>query len=194
METALVAQPDRAGASYAQGRRFESSRGHQSVIKFSMDTISAVDIGYIAGLIDGEGSILLRRRSLGRSRVPAISVANNSRGLVEWLRQKIGGSLITKRTYGKNDRTAYEWRVKDAKAMGVLAVVAPYLRDERKKARAELILAEYPFVKRPPGHKFSPEQFAARLDFEERFFALGSGPIRRIKLGALAEPGKAAVC
>ena len=55
---------------------------HAAYRKTRMLTPSAR--GYIAGLIDGEGTIALTRKNTGRSRYLGISISNNERPMLEW--------------------------------------------------------------------------------------------------------------
>jgi hypothetical protein len=64
-----------------------------------VNPLSAVDAAYIAGIVDGEGTITLSRKHAGEGRQLVISVSNTERGILEFVRERIGaGKITTKRT------------------------------------------------------------------------------------------------
>ncbi len=52
--------------------------------------LSDVDSAYIAGLIDGEGTITLTRKHRNENRQLAISISNTDKGLLEFVLLTIG--------------------------------------------------------------------------------------------------------
>ena len=58
------------------------------------------DRAYIAGIIDGEGSILLTRQNPKQHPCPVVSVASTDIELLNWLVRTIGaGTIIKKKNY-----------------------------------------------------------------------------------------------
>lgn len=49
---------------------------------------------YIAGIVDGEGTVTLMRHHNNETPTPHVSVANNSLVLLKWLKAKVGGGVI----------------------------------------------------------------------------------------------------
>src|SRR4051794_20740972 len=59
---------------------------------------SEADLGYIAGLVDGEGSItIIRRKSNNKV---CVSIVNTHRPVLEWLVETVGGCLTGKHRNG----------------------------------------------------------------------------------------------
>jgi hypothetical protein len=54
-----------------------------------------VDAAYMAGLIDGEGTVTLSRRHRNDQRQLVVSIANTERGLLEWTLDTVGAGKIT---------------------------------------------------------------------------------------------------
>ena len=95
-------------------------------------------LAYTAGVVDGEGSIILhcpdKRYNNLRIRV---SVTNTAEWLVQWLKFQYGGSI--QREIGKgNNKTAYHWCIFSNKALEFLKLILPYLN--LKHPQAELAI------------------------------------------------------
>lgn len=105
---------------------------------------SADQLGYLAGLIDGEGSIAIssafcRRKSTHVSHNCRLIITNCDPRLMQWLLGNVGGSLRTKQRTSASHRTAYDWRLYDINAEAVLRAVRPYL--VLKGEQADIALA-----------------------------------------------------
>jgi hypothetical protein len=81
-----------------------------------IELLSAIDLAYIAGIIDGEGSIYIgavgpeRRRSV----YPNIVVAMTSRGVLEWLSERLGTGTLklhNQTALRRNPHYKTQWRV-----------------------------------------------------------------------------------
>ena len=105
--------------------------------------LNDLEIGYIAGIIDGEGSISLKRQSRRRSLGLFIQVTNSNKAMLKWLQQKIDGGIYPhSSTYSdgsKNRLDAWIWQLRkrdDVKSL--LNQLLPVLII--KKRHAELML------------------------------------------------------
>ncbi len=105
--------------------------------------MNEVDLAYAAGILDGEGSICLTRNRVGRWPSPQVAVASNDRELLEWLRAQFGGSISVKKPRRSTHQISYDWKLTDQNALRFLQLVRPFLRIERKIARADLLLEGY---------------------------------------------------
>lgn len=115
-------------------------------------------LAYAAGLIDGEGSILLHRS--GKWRCPGISVSSTSLELLEWLRNTFGGYISDKKEKRPNHSQAWQWRLSSPSTMALLPKLLPYLRERKKILRAKHILGKFQIAKAE----------GWREKFEEEFF------------------------
>lgn len=101
---------------------------------------------YIAGFMDGEGSISLGKdypRVNGhKTKIQynlVVSMCNTNKEIVEWFKQELGGSItIRKWTKGKNHKQAYQWNLKSNQAIDFLKEILSYLKI--KKQQAELAI------------------------------------------------------
>lgn len=126
-------------------------------------------IAYLAALIDGEGSImLLKDRPSDKYRHPVISIANTSENIINFLKDNFGGCVCTKKIYKAHHKQSYSWSLINNAAIELLQLCEMFLIHEEKKYRAQLILSEYKELTRRNG-KYSMDEAAKKLDFEERF-------------------------
>lgn len=98
---------------------------------------------YIAGIIDGEGSIMLIRFHKNQHPAPCISIASTSLELLEWIKSKTKlGQIKCKKNYNTTKhQDSYVYTVKYDNAIELLAEITPFLVITQKKQRAELILS-----------------------------------------------------
>lgn len=69
----------------------------------SVSFLSPTEAAYLAGLIDGEGTIALTRRHRGSERQLVVTISNTERPLLEYVLKTAGaGRITTKRTYKAN--------------------------------------------------------------------------------------------
>lgn len=139
-----------------------------------IDTMSKYDAVYTAGLIDGEGTVTLTRRRVGANRYPSIGVTSTSRELIDYLHSTWGGTIVNQKRYQNHHKQAWIWAVHSDRALEVLRLVSPHMKEDRKRQRANLILNSYKSVTVRNG-KYSSEQLIAKQAFEKEFFLIGGG-------------------
>jgi hypothetical protein len=102
-----------------------------------MGTLSDIDLAYLAGIIDGEGTISVGYGRSPHSRNPTLtcrlSVGNTSRELIGWL-ETFGGRAYLGRTKMANAKPYWTWVLLGRPAMDLVARIAPYLRIKRAQA------------------------------------------------------------
>lgn len=128
---------------------------------------------YIAGIIDGEGSILLTRQSKTQHPSPCITVASTDIELLNWLKTTIGrGTLIQKKNYNpKRHKNSFTYTLIRDAAIDLLKEIEPYLIIHKKKARAQHIINNYKKVTVRNG-KYTSCQLKAKEQFYNDFMAL----------------------
>lgn len=133
--------------------------------------LTDLQIGYIAGIIDGEGSICLTRNAPNEHRSPVLSVSSTTKEMLDYLKENLGGSISTVKKDKESYKDAWHWKIKGNKAIEILKVIEPYLLVPEKRKRAKLIIDEYKSVT-PRNGKYSAEMLEKKLDFEKRFFEI----------------------
>ncbi len=122
-----------------------------------MGLLKPEDAAYIAGIIDGEGSIGLNVTASGSYRAQ-IQVSNASRKLIYWLQELLGGYVDVVAPKG-GTRPSYHWRTDKREVVAnVLAQVSPYLRV--KQQQADLVMRFITDCHVGRGRRRTPQQEA----------------------------------
>ncbi|MCW9088029.1 MAG: LAGLIDADG family homing endonuclease [Gammaproteobacteria bacterium] len=107
------------------------------------NTLSSIDAAYIAGLIDGEGTITLTRKHRNENRQLAVTISNTEKDLLEYVLKTIGAGKITnKRTTRAHHTPSFTYALYNRQALNLLAQIHPYLKTYKVR-RARLILSDY---------------------------------------------------
>lgn len=131
------------------------------------------EASYLAGIIDGEGSITLTRIHKNEHRRPCITIASTDRELLDYVSSLTGGLVLNKKNYNPvkhKDSFTLMIKKKD-KVLELLQLTSKYLRVEKKKRRAKWILKNYNKVT-PRNGKYNSELLKKKLMFEEKFFEI----------------------
>ena len=109
-----------------------------------MSIMSKLTAAYIAGLIDGEGSLEFQKTKKntyknGIMYQARIRVCMTDKSLVEWLYKSFGGYFSTREFENENWNTSYEWTLKNTKNIEpFICKIVPYLKV--KKGHAIVII------------------------------------------------------
>ena len=129
------------------------------------------ELSYIAGIIDGEGTITLTRKAKDGPRQLAVTVSNCEYRLLSFLSKTIGAGLITtKRIYKKQHSQAFTFRLVNRQALSLLQQIQNHLRTY-KRERAKLVLKEYLKVT-PRNGKYTDSLLKRKGKFEKKFFEI----------------------
>jgi hypothetical protein len=82
----------------------------------TVKTLPPLDAGYLAGLIDGEGTITLSRRNLNKHRAIVETVSNTEM------------SILNKRTTKANHTPSFTYQVANRQALDILKQTVDHLR------------------------------------------------------------------
>ncbi|WP_174614220.1 LAGLIDADG family homing endonuclease [Virgibacillus ihumii] len=128
------------------------------------------EASYIAGIIDGEGSITLTKMHVREHRRPCISISSNDKELLLYIQNLAGGSIYNKKNYNPaKHQNSYTLYIKTKKEVfNILRVIQPFLRIEQKRKRAKWILDEYDLVTVRNG-KYNEELLNQKITFENNF-------------------------
>jgi len=98
------------------------------------------DIAYLAGIVDGDGSISIAKctRYKGRCRYwLQLNVTNCSKELVEWIKDRYGGTIQTKTPTTKG-RAIYRWCLANQNAEYLIEELVDYLIVKKDQAYVAL--------------------------------------------------------
>jgi hypothetical protein len=131
------------------------------------------EASYIAGIIDGEGSITLTKLHENEHRRPCITIASTDKELLIYVQTLIGGSITNKKNYKPElHKDSYTLSLKKKETvLSVLKQISPYLRINKKRSRAIWIVENYEKVTLRNG-KYTEELHKQKLVFEEAFFKI----------------------
>jgi len=134
------------------------------------DFMTIEEMAYIAGIIDGEGSIMLLKFHNNQFPSPCISVASTSLELLEWLKRKVGyGTIKAKKNYKPtNHENSYTYTIRYNNVIDLLDKIEPFLVIPSKKSRAQMILSEYKQIT-PRNGRYSNQLLLAKEDLYKRF-------------------------
>jgi len=107
-----------------------------------------VNLQYVAGFVDGEGSI-----GFSRSRTqlfPRVLVVNTNRDILEDFQKHFGGDIQKLYRAKSNWKQAYSWRICNDKAVKFISRISPYLKLKDKQA---ILMFCWSALKHGKGHK-----------------------------------------
>lgn len=131
------------------------------------------DAAYIAGLIDGEGTISLSRKHRFDNRQLVVSISNTERTMLNYVQEIVGAGRITnKRVTRANHTPSFTYSVSNRQALDILKQVTPYLKSY-KFGRATLVLDHYVRLT-PRNGRYSSKQIEEREAFIQQFLCLRS--------------------
>ncbi|WP_195988631.1 LAGLIDADG family homing endonuclease [Clostridium sp. D53t1_180928_C8] len=128
---------------------------------------------YIAGIIDGEGSIMLQKFHAKEHPSPCVSIASTTLELLKWIKIIVGkGVIVHKKNYNpERHQDCYSYQLKYNDAINLIKDIYPYLIIKTKRKRAELILTRYKEVT-PRNGRYSEEMLKDKLDFYDEFMSI----------------------
>ncbi|MDR7855740.1 LAGLIDADG family homing endonuclease [Tissierella sp.] len=128
---------------------------------------------YIAGIVDGEGSIMLTRFHKNQYHSPCVSISSTDLELLEWIKNTIkSGKITNKKNYNEErHKDSYTYTIIYDEAIQFLQSIEPYLVIEKKKARARHIITKYKEVTIRNG-SYNDIQKLAKEQFYIDFIAL----------------------
>lgn len=102
-------------------------------------TMTETDKAYLAGLMDGEGSISLARsfakRTRGRYVYPLVRIANTDKPMIDWIIQRIPfGALQYRSRMNERCKNVYHIGWASSEAIEVLELILPYLITKKERA------------------------------------------------------------
>jgi hypothetical protein len=107
---------------------------------------------YVAGIVDGEGSICIYNKSQTRSYCGEIIIPNTSLNLMKWLTDNFGGRYTVfqpEKLHGFNRKVLYRWRPAGKKNReNFLLGILPYLVIKKKQAQLLLDFERLPKLNR----------------------------------------------
>jgi hypothetical protein len=100
-------------------------------------------VAYLAGLIDGEGTVSLRRK-IGNHFNIEVYITSTNKPMLEWVVSVFGGRIYTYNRKGDTTRLPqHKWHLHSRGAEALLRMVLPYLTIKATHARLAINFREY---------------------------------------------------
>lgn len=133
--------------------------------------MSQSESAYLAGLVDGEGTITLTSKRKDAFRVVSLTISSTEPALLKWARRTIGAGIITgKRTVSEKHTPSFTYQIYSRQALDVIAQIQPHLQSYKKR-RAKFVLNHYLNVT-PRNGKYSEKLLNKRNRFISKFFTI----------------------
>ncbi|MDU5106846.1 hypothetical protein [Clostridium sp.] len=128
---------------------------------------------YIAGIIDGEGSIMLQRFHSNEFPAPCVSIASTSLELLKWIKKTVEkGMIISKKNYNPEvHKDCYSYVLRRNDAIYLIKEIYPYLIIDSKRKHSELILKNYKALT-PRNGRYSLEMLEGKENFYNEFISI----------------------
>ncbi len=137
--------------------------------------MESTDIAYIAGIVDGEGTITLSKINKDDTwRTPVVSVSSTTYEILSYLQSLLGGSISKHKVYQDHHKQSWSWKVTARQALAVTQLVSGYLLEPDKRRRAILLNDKYLSVT-PRNGKYSESLADTKREFESEFFHPSTG-------------------
>lgn len=129
------------------------------------------EAAYVAGIIDGEGSISLTRMQENEHRRPCITIASTDLKLLIYIQTLTNGVITKKKNYNpQKHKNSFTLSIKKKdEVLRILQDVSPFLRIDKKRKRAEWLINNYDLVT-PRNGKYTLELLRMKKSFEDSFF------------------------
>ena len=158
-----------------EARRVVRLEKHQSIINKFKKIKSLAIIGYAAGIIDGEGCILINKNRGGREYTLQIRVGMATTDAVGLMHKVFGGSLRVCKH--KNHTPMNAWVVSSIEAEGLLRRLLPYLRVKKEEAKVALEFRKHIMETRNTGKKIPIKALAMREAYRLKLQELKHGQV-----------------
>ena len=139
--------------------------------------LTKTDTAYIAGFIDGDGTITLSRRHKNDNRQLVVSISNTESNPLKYILECVGAGKITrKRASQENHTPSLTYSISNRQALDLLSQITPYFKTY-KKLRAQLVLDKYVELT-PRNGKYTDSMREDRKQFIRQFFQFQPGDLK----------------
>ena len=133
--------------------------------------LSVKDAAYIAGLIDGEGTVTLSRKHKKENRQLCVSISSTEKDLLDFVLVATGvGKITNKRKSKSHHSPSFVYSLYNRQALALLEQILAHLKSY-KRDRAAFILQGYLTVK-PRNGKYTARLLANKREFENKVLSI----------------------
>ncbi|TDG15185.1 hypothetical protein E2F43_02825 [Seongchinamella unica] len=133
--------------------------------------LSTAEAAYIAGLVDGEGSVTLTRKHRNENRHLGLTISSTEMQLLQFVVDAAGvGKISNKKASKPNHSHSYAYGVYNRQALQLIEQIYPHLLSY-KAERCALVLCDYLRLT-PRNGKYTSEMIEERKRFECQFLSI----------------------
>ncbi len=148
--------------------------GCETMLYKQAKRLNVEDAAYLAGMVDGEGTITLSRRSRHKQRGLVLTISNTEKPILDYVLDTVGVGKITNKRIARSHHTpSYTYQVSNRQALSLLGQITPFLRSH-KAARSALVLKDYLRLT-PRNGRYTKELLKERDAFIGMFFSIRPG-------------------
>jgi hypothetical protein len=137
--------------------------------------MEVTNLAYLAGLIDGEGTVEARIDSRHETWLSIrISIANSNHTVIDWLKITFGGNVCPRKTYKAHHLPQKAWSVSGLAAIEIAKATLPYaiIKKEQLEVLVQLERLRGLYQKGFIGPRVSPEMVQERRPLVDRLIVL----------------------
>mgnify|MGYP003120670497 CR=1 FL=1 len=140
--------------------------------------LSTAEAAYIAGLVDGEGSIALTRKHRNENRHLGLTISSTELPLLQFVVDAAGvGNISNKRASKPGHSHSFAYGVYNRQALQLIEQIYPHLLSY-KAERCGLVIRDYLRLT-PRNGKYSLQLMEERKRFESRFLNIKPHDLKR---------------
>lgn len=117
--------------------------------------IPKTDLAYIAGIVDGEGSLYIYKKFAGNPRALtkkhfrcALKITNTDTRLIDWLKSRLGGTVSGWQSGIPHRKKVFHLNIEGPKLLDIIPAILPFMIIKRSQASYVIQMQETMLVKR----------------------------------------------
>lgn len=134
--------------------------------------LSETDKAYLAGLVDGEGSIVIEYCNNRRNTKLRMNVTNSHIGTLQELKNLFGGYLYVRQDKRINHKPIGQLGFTAKQAREILVAIYPYLKIKREQANLALQFAETLLPPHNNGRRLTEDELSFRASLKNQISKL----------------------
>jgi hypothetical protein len=136
-----------------------------------LQPLSTADAAYIAGLIDGEGTVTLTRQHRNDYRQLSVSISSTEIAMLKYVKLVTGVGIITnKKTSKSHHAPSFTFAVYNRQALALLEQTVKFLQSYKRK-RSVMVIENY-IALTPRNGKYTVEMLDRKKAFEQAVLAI----------------------
>lgn len=92
---------------------------------------------YLAGIVDGEGTVTLMKHHKNETPIPFVGIANNNFELLKWIKTEVGGNICTKKKRLPHHSDSYVLNIRQDRALRFLNEIKKISDCEKAAGRVD---------------------------------------------------------